>query len=163
MPINGLGSLLRAPWAPAAVQFCRYALIGVLTNSAAYLLYLGLTLRGLEPKLAATGTFAVALIAAFFLNRKLTFRSTSKLPVALQRYLVSYGIAYLIDIAVLDVFVTHLGYPHELVQLVMTGVNACGLFVAQRYWVFGGDTAFALAKARRVQSDAVDGQSIDVN
>jgi putative flippase GtrA len=79
--------MLRASWVAAAAQFFRYALVGVLTNVAVYLFYLGLTLHGLAPALSATASFAAALIIGFVLNRKVTFRRTDDPRVALSRHL----------------------------------------------------------------------------
>jgi putative flippase GtrA len=152
MLTNGLPLSWRAPWVATAAQFCRYASVGVLTNVGAYLLYLGMTVRGFAPALSATASFAAALIVGFALNRKVTFASTGDSRLSLCRYLVSYAIAYLADLAGLHVFVTRAGYSPEIVQLVLVVAIACGLFVAQKYWVFAGVARSAPMAARRVQS-----------
>jgi hypothetical protein len=54
-------------------------------------------------------------------------------------YLVIYAIAYLTDLAGLQVFVTQAGYPHEILQLALVVTIACGLFVTQKCWVFAGE------------------------
>jgi putative flippase GtrA len=151
MLTDGLPLVFRAPSMATAAQFCRYAMVGVLTNVGAYLLYLAMTLVGFAPSLGATGSFAAALIVGFVLNRKVTFRSTDDSRVALRRYLVTYAIAFLADLAGLHVFVTRAGYPHEIVQLVLVAAIACGLFVAQKYWIFAGETRPAPVTARCVQ------------
>jgi SAM-dependent methyltransferase/putative flippase GtrA len=129
-------TILLAELKVAAGQLGRYAGVGVTTNAAAYLLYLLLTRVGLAPMVAATIAFAAAVAASFVLNRNLTFRSRGDRRTSLRRYVIAYGTAYVADIAGLYVFVNLFGYPHEIVQLVLIVVTACGLFLTQKFWVF---------------------------
>jgi SAM-dependent methyltransferase/putative flippase GtrA len=129
-----------------AAQFYRYAFVGVVTNVAAYLLYLGLTFWGLEVKIAATVSFVAVVILGFGLNRNVTFQNVDDPRITLRRYVVVYAIAYLSDIAGLHLFATLAGYTHEIVQLVLIVIIAGGLFVAQKFWVFAGDVGPVLAK-----------------
>ena len=120
----------------AAAQLARYAAVGVATNVASYLLYLWLTRLGLAPMVAASLAFAAAVAASFALNRNLTFRSRGDAGAAFRRYIGAYMVAYGADIGGLDVFVNLLGFPHEIVQLGLIVFIACGLYVAQKWWVF---------------------------
>jgi putative flippase GtrA len=133
MPADPSRSALRSDWRSVAAQFYRYAFVGVVTNVAAYLLYLGLTFWGLEVEIAATVSFVAVVILGFGLNRNVTFQNVDDPRITLRRYVVVYVIAYLSDIAGLHLFATLAGYTHEIVQLVLIVIIAGGMFVAQKF------------------------------
>jgi putative flippase GtrA len=130
----------RAQMVATAAQLARYASVGIATNAASYLVYLWLTRLGLAPMAAATIAFAAAVAASFALNRNVTFRSRGDPGVSFRRYIIAYIVAYGADIGGLYVFVDLLGFPHEIVQLGLIVFIACGLFVAQKWWVFAVST-----------------------
>jgi putative flippase GtrA len=142
----------------AAGQLARYASVGVATNAASYLLYLWLTRLGLAPMAAATIAFAAAVAVSFALNRNLTFRSPGDPGVSFRRYIVAYVVAYGADIGGLYVSVNLLEFPHEIVQLGLIVFIACGLFVAQKYWVFA-DRVDAHSRDPRDRSSTSRGTS----
>jgi SAM-dependent methyltransferase/putative flippase GtrA len=131
-----------------AVQLCRYASVGVSTNITSYLLYLCLTRLGLQPMIAATIAFIAAVVLSFALNRNVTFRNLAHPRGSLRRYVIAYAIAYGADVSGLYVFVSLIGYPHESVQLALIVFIACGLFVAQKWWVFAGRVDHNLGNVR---------------
>jgi putative flippase GtrA len=148
----------RAEIVGAAAQLARYASVGVATNVASYLLYLWLTRLGLAPMAAATIAFVVAVAASFGLNRNLTFRSRSDPGVSFRRFIVAYVVAYGADIGGLYIFVNMLRFPHEVVQLGLIVFIACGLFVAQKWWVFA-DRNEAQSQDQRERSSIGRGTS----
>jgi putative flippase GtrA len=145
------GAMSRAEIAAAASQLARYASVGVATNVASYLVYLWLTRLGLAPMAAATIAFAAAVAASFALNRNVTFRGRGDPGVSFCRYIVAYMVAYGADIGGLYVLVNLLGFPHEIAQLGLIVFIACGLFVAQKWWVFA-DGIDAQTRDRRDRS-----------
>jgi putative flippase GtrA len=137
---TSFGAMSRAQMVATAAQLARYASVGIATNAASYLVYLWLTRLGLAPMAAATIAFAAAVAASFALNRNVTFRSRGDPGVSFRRYIIAYIVAYGADIGGLYVFVDLLGFPHEIVQLGLIVFIACGLFVAQKWWVFAVST-----------------------
>jgi putative flippase GtrA len=108
------------------------------TNGLGYALYLLLTYNGIEPKLAATICFVAGVAVGFILNRNWSFGDPTRMRHTLPRYAVAYAIAYLVNILGLYLLVDVFGYFHQIVQLVLALVIACGLFVAQKLWIFSG-------------------------
>lgn len=124
--------------ASGLVQIFRYAIVGVGVNVLAFALYLFLTYNGTGPKLAATICFACGVAIGFVLNRSWSFGNRAAIRHTMPRYVIAYAVAYGVNIFGLYALVDVLGYPHQLVQILLVLVIACGLFVAQRFWIFAG-------------------------
>jgi putative flippase GtrA len=117
-------------------QFIRYALIGLVSNGAIYVIYLFITRIGMGAKLAMSLLYCVGVLQTFFFNRKWSFRFGGAATPAFIRYLAAYAGGYFFNLLALILLVDRAGFPHQLIQGVMIFVVAVVLFVAQRYWVF---------------------------
>ncbi len=117
-------------------QLLRYATVGLLSNGVLYLSYLALTAMGLEPKLAMTALYALGVAQTFIFNKRWSFRHAGMHGWTFIRYVVIYGIGYLINLLALFLLVDHLGYPHQIVQAALVVMIAIVLFVLQKFWVF---------------------------
>lgn len=116
--------------------FIRYATVGVVSNLTGYVIYIALNLAGVGPKLAMTLTYGVGVLQTFLFNRRWSFRFNGTVGPALLRYIIAYGLGYLINFVALVWLVDRLGLSHVVVQGVMILIIATMLFLAQRYWVF---------------------------
>lgn len=117
-------------------QFVRYAVVGLASNLLLYLLYLVLTWFGMGPKLAMTLGYCVGTLQTFYVNRAWTFGGSGG-RWALARYATVTSLAYTIQWLLMWLFVDRLGYPHQLVQLVLIFVIAVFMFLGFRTFVFG--------------------------
>ncbi len=117
-------------------QLLRYAVVGLASNLVCYLVYLGLTALGMNPKLAMTILYGVGVAQTFVFNKRWTFEHGGARGPVFYRYCTAYFLGYLFNLAVLYVLVDRLGQPHQLVQGVMILVLAALLFLAQKFWVF---------------------------
>jgi putative flippase GtrA len=117
-------------------QFVRYGIVGIASNGALYLLYLGLTAVGTGPKVAATIAYAAGVLQTFAFNRRWSFGHGGAPGGALLRYALAYGAGYFVNMLALVLFVDRAGYPHRWVQAVMILVLALFLFAVQKTWVF---------------------------
>ena len=73
------------------LQGVRFILVGLASNLLLYLLYLVLTMRGIEPKIAMTFLYALGVAQTFFFNRRWTFSHNGVFRESLRRYLIVYG------------------------------------------------------------------------
>jgi len=121
---------------PAHTQFIRYALIGVVSNLVLYLGYIGLTLMGIDPKLAMSLLYGLGVVQTFTFNKRWSFGHQGAMGPAFFRYCVSYGLGFLFNLIALFVLVDRLGYPHRIVQAVLVLCTAVLLFTLQKLWVF---------------------------
>lgn len=117
-------------------QFIRFGVVGVISNGALYLLYLGMTHVGVGHKLAATIAYAIGVLQTFVFNRSWSFRDRGPTGPALARYVTSYLLGYLLNMAVLILAVDYANLPHQWVQGIMILVLAIFLFSLQKLWVF---------------------------
>ena len=120
----------------AAGEFARFAVVGVVSNAALFLLYLLITQIGVGHKLAASLVYAIGVVQTFVFNRSWSFRDRGASAPALGRYIVVYGAGYVLNMIVLAVLVDRAGYPHQWVQGMMILALAVLLFAAQKLWVF---------------------------
>jgi putative flippase GtrA len=117
-------------------QLLRFGLVGLISNLALYLLYLGLTKAGMGHKLAMSMLYIFGILQSYSLNKKWTFRYRGLMTASFLRYISMYLTGYLINLIALIVFDNKLGYPHQLVQGMMILFIATLMFISQKYWVF---------------------------
>ena len=117
-------------------QIYHYALVGIASNFAGYMVYLLGTYLGGTPKITMTVLYGVGTAIGFFGNRRLTFAHKGSLLGSGFRYLIAYLLGYLMNLAILIVFVDKLGYAHQWVQAMAVFVVAAFLFLALKFFVF---------------------------
>ncbi|MBE7369922.1 GtrA family protein [Ramlibacter sp. HM2] len=117
-------------------QFARFATVGLVSNAVLYAAYLVLTAAGMGAKLAMTLLYAVGVCQTFVFNKRWTFSFRGPGAPAFSRYAVSYALGYLVQLAILHVFVDRLGFPHQAVQAAAMVQVAVLLFLLHRFWVF---------------------------
>lgn len=118
------------------VQLARYGALGLLTNVAGYMLYLGITYLGVGAKVAMSVLYCVGVCISFFGNRTWVFRSDAKMLGTTIRYIAAYAIGYVINFSILTVFVDRIGYSHAYVQAVAIVIVAIFLFISFKVFVF---------------------------
>ncbi len=117
-------------------QLIRYGLVGIASNLTAYFIYLIITYLGIGPKLAMTFVYLVGASVGFFGNRNWTFAHRGALAGTASRYGLAHLIGYLLNLAILTIFVDHFGYAHQWVQAAAIIIVAGFLFFAFKYFVF---------------------------
>ena len=125
------------------LQLIRYGVVGVASNAAIYCLYLLITWLGMEAKLAMTLVYLVGAAIGFFGNRKWTFEHGGAVTGAALRYVLAHTFGYLLNLAILYVFVDRYGYPHQWVQAAAIIVVAGCLFVIFKFLVFRESSSVA--------------------
>lgn len=118
------------------LQVVRFGIIGLASNLVLYLLYFGITSIGVGYKLAMSLLYLIGVLQTFLFNKKWTFSHHGQLNSSFIRYTLIYGVAYLLNLGALVIFVDRVGYPHQLVQATMIAIIALLLFVMQKIWVF---------------------------
>ncbi len=115
-------------------------MVGVISNAVLFLLYLVLTQAGIGHKVAMSVLYLMGVVQTFVYNRNWSFRHGGRVSRSFIRYLLLYGLGYLLNLAVLMVFVDSLRFAHQWVQGSMILVLAVLLFLGQKYWVFSTRT-----------------------
>ena len=120
----------------ASKQFAKYLVVGGLSNSLAYGLYIAITLVGVSPIASMSMVYVVASVTAFTANRGWTFQSDTSLSRSALRYIISQMLGYGTNLILLYSLYYMLGVPHQTAQLIGIGVVAVELFLLNRYYVF---------------------------
>lgn len=117
-------------------QLIRYGLVGMVSNSAIYFVYLLITYLGVEPKTAMTSVYIIGASIGFIGNRKWTFAHRGDSASAAMRYVLAHLLGYLVNFLILFTFVDRMGYAHQWVQAVAIIIVAGFLFIVFKYFVF---------------------------
>lgn len=117
-------------------QLFQYALVGITTNFAGYLVYVLITYFGATPKITMTVLYVIGAAVGFVGNRKYTFSDGGSLLGSGLRYMIVHCLGYFINLFILIAFVDQLGYAHQWVQGIAIFVVAGFLFLAFKFFVF---------------------------
>lgn len=117
-------------------QLTKYGFVGVVVNLAGFIIYLLLTWKWLDPKMAVSLMYPIGAFLGYFGNSKFVFFYSGSHLSGLLRWFLAHSIGYTINIAILYTFVDQLGYPHPLIQAIAIFVVAGILFLLFRYYVF---------------------------
>ena len=118
------------------IQGLRYAIVGVVSNVALYLLYLVFAGLGVGHKTAMSFLYVVGVLQSFYFNKRWSFSHEGTASLALVRYLATYAFFYLLNLASLSLFVDRLGLAHTWVQGLTMLAIVVPLFLVQKYWIF---------------------------
>ncbi|WP_347903238.1 GtrA family protein [Pseudomonas purpurea] len=118
------------------MELLRYGILGILTNSIGYSIYLLITYAGGTPKLTMSLLYAAGSTIGFFGNRKWTFSHDGDVLSAGARYVFTHSLGYLLNLSILIVMVDHLAYPHQWVQALSIFAVAGFLFLMFKFFVF---------------------------
>lgn len=117
-------------------QFGRYVVVGLISNIAGYLVYLFVTLLGVEAKTAMTLLYLAGAAISFYGNRRWVFGKQGVLMSTLLRFILAHLSGYSLNFLLLVVFVDTLHYPHQLIQGMAILIVAVFLFATFRAFVF---------------------------
>lgn len=132
MDSNFAGKIRSLPLA----QLIRFGIVGVLSNLAGYLVYLLVTSLGVGPKLAVSLLYPLGMILSFVGQKSWTFNARGGSGKSGLKFILVYALGYVLNFAILVVFVDNLGFAHQLVQAVAVIVVAGFLFIAMKLFVF---------------------------
>jgi putative flippase GtrA len=74
-----------------AASFLLFIIVGILSNSVLYLLYLIATGLGGEPKIVMTALYGIGVLQTFPFNKRWAFRDWGPERAALVRYCIAYA------------------------------------------------------------------------
>lgn len=117
-------------------QLVRYGVVGVANNLVGYLIYLGVTWLGVDPKLVVTIMYPIGALIAYSSHARYSFSYRGDNVSGLFRYVIAHVIGYGANVSLLYIFFERMGFPHQLVQAMAIFIVAGLLFVLFRYFVF---------------------------
>lgn len=126
-------------WRPVIRPILRYAVVGIACNAMGYTAYLTLTSLGVPFKLAMTALYVLGICISFLGNRNWAFEHRGNVMGTAFRFGLAHAAGYLVNLALLTVFVDKLGYPHQWVQAAAIFIVGGFLFIIFKLFVFRHD------------------------
>ena len=117
-------------------ELVRYAIVGILSNLAGYVVYILATHFGALPKITMTILYFVGATIGYIGHRNFTFTYEGSFLGSGLRYVIAHLLGYLINLIILIIFVDYYKYPHQWVQAGAIFVVAGYLLIAFKFFVF---------------------------
>lgn len=145
-------------------QRLAFALVGGLNTVISYAAFLGFTRLGSNwgGDLAVFGAQAIAIPIAFALHRRFVFRVTGHVVPDFGRFVLVNAIPIGVNLVVLPVLTTVLGWPVLLAQLLFTVAWVVASFFLHRGFSFRR-TAAEVGSAAKGLPGAVDAPTVDAS
>ena len=131
-------------------KLARFIVVGVANNLVGYGAFVALSLLGVPAIPAMTVSYSVGMVISFIGNRKWTFGHRGSLIPTLVRFAAANLVGYGVNLALLWIFVSELGFPQIPVQFFATGCVALCTFLMMRLWVFRAARIQAVEQGRPV-------------
>jgi len=118
-------------------QFLSFLAIGGLTTVVQYLVLIVLTeTTDLDPVLGSTTGYLLGAIINYYLNYRVTFRSSEPHLVALPRFTVVATAGMVLNALIMFVATRSLDFSYLLSQIAASGCVLCWNFVVNRVWTY---------------------------
>src|SRR3954469_5385629 len=112
-------------------EFARFLAVGVTNTALGYAVIFSLMLgAGWSPELSNVLGYVVGLSVSYLLNRSFTFRTRAKVLMEGSRFLIAFGIAFALNLAVLSALVRIFGATDWIAQ-----IAAGFVYVVSSYWL----------------------------
>lgn len=118
------------------LQFARCILIGLISNSIAFCIFLFLTYNGMEHKIAMSLLYFLNLSIGFFGNFSWVFSTDNSIWIVGSKFLFAHLLGYSMNFLILFIFVDQFGYSHKWVQLGAIILIAFFFLIIFKYFVF---------------------------
>ena len=124
-------------------EIIRYLIIGVLTTIISLLIYYGLTLTILDPKVAFELQVANiiswigAVTFAYFTNKYYVFKDKEiSNKSGMIKFYLSRIVTLLIDMLLMYIFVTRLSFNDKIIKIIVQVIVIVGNYVLSKFFVF---------------------------
>ena len=121
---------------PQITKFARFIVAGGVNTGVFYGFYLLLIYFGVNYNLALIIDYSGGIVAGFLLNKHWTFSANHGGNRSLSRYIMVYALVFLVNFALLNLFVVS-GFLDPYLGQLLALVCVVGLsFILQNFWVF---------------------------
>ncbi|MDQ7075206.1 MAG: GtrA family protein [Gammaproteobacteria bacterium] len=125
---------------PPTHEIVKYGLIGIISNTVIFILYLTGIFFGMDPKIIMTILYISGASLSYWANRKWTFSHTGNIKTSGTRYFFSHFVGYTANLLILIAMIDLLGYNPALSQGFAIVIVALLLFLLSKYFVFSKKT-----------------------
>lgn len=119
-------------------QILSFASVGSLATAGHFALLALLVETNLSgPVVASVWGMLLGAVISYTLNRRFTFNATRSHAGAVPRFAVVAGVAFALNVLLMELFVHRLGLFYLLAQMLTTGLVLIWTYSAYRFWAFG--------------------------
>lgn len=126
-------------WLAESGYLGRYIGMGALNTVVGFAIIFAMTAAGASPYLANISGYAVGLALGFWTARKFVFRSTGIRSWELSRYLLTFGISWLLNLLILHWSMKAFSFEPMMAQVVAAVGYSVAMFLSGRFHVFSPD------------------------
>jgi len=121
-------------------EIVRFILVGVKSNILYVIIYVSLTLLGVDYRIAVTVVFVFGLLYMFLFNKYYVFkkRDGENVP-QFARHLLLYAGIWAVNIVTLQLLSFHFRIHPYIVQLLLVPIVVVVVFVFNKYFIFGSN------------------------
>ena len=116
-------------------QFKKYGIVGIATNVTNYIVFLGMLWANIKPVLASGLCYVLGVTMSYYFNRHWTFQSKSSHRHDILRFLLAYGIGFILTIVTMSIL-TVLLHP-EIAQILTICIIAVSIYLLIDLLKFG--------------------------
>lgn len=114
----------------------RFIISGALVNGISFLLYLFFVWIGVPPKTSLSILYWLAVVYAFFINRRFVFNHQGGLLFSFAKYLAVYFFGYLISISIMTFALDWMSLNHVYSMVLASVVMPIYFYLMQKHLVF---------------------------
>jgi putative flippase GtrA len=114
----------------------RYGFAGILNGITGLGTIWLLTHLGVEPVLANSIGFGIGIVFAFLVSRKFVFRSSGHFTAEAGKYIFSFVLSYLINIAILQLCINRYFLDKLISQGIAVSSYVLSMYLASRIFIF---------------------------
>jgi putative flippase GtrA len=119
----------------ALPRILRFGIVGLGTNLGLYLMFLLLIIGGVAPVPASAFCYGLGVMGSYLLNRRWTYASRANHGRDLPRFLLAYGVGFVVALIAMVLLVKPLG--PALAQIVTIVMAALSTFACLQLLRFG--------------------------
>lgn len=123
-------------WRAESVYLKRYAGSGVINTLVGFSVIFLMMGVGVSPLVSNIAGYSVGFVLGFVVSKKIVFRSNGDFIWESVRYLVSFLLAFTLNLVVLHVLLTWTKLPPVLSQVVAAICYTTSMYCLTRYYVF---------------------------
>ena len=120
----------------SVVQFIKFSLVGLLNTFIALVVYYVLWWYGVNYLLANTIAWVISVLNAFYWNNKYVFVKAERWIFALFKTYISYGVSFVLGLAVLYVLVEKMAVSEAVAPVLTLCVTVPLNFLMNKFWTF---------------------------
>jgi len=114
----------------------KFLVVGITNTLGGYAFYAALVALGVNYAVALTLEYVAGIAYGFVLNKRWTFNAQGGSLRQAWRYVVLYGVIYLLNVGLLMALVERWGLNPYISQLILLGFLTLLSFVVQKRWIF---------------------------